>query len=433
VKLGVVTFRRVAVLATLWTTGVLTFTSASNAQPKTYERTVPQSKAVVEKVLKEMQVFLSGHLPALDGFAIASDRPLARYQRAYYQATVEVSSTASGGSLVRVSAKVTAWYSDPVRSRSGYQLLTSNGRLEVDILDQLSEQLAATTPVRENTGGEIEPSDKTSDSAQAAVYPPTTHLPESPPTFSSSLLQGLAAQEKAASQVSALRPKDPDQTRLQAELEQLEGILKNQVHPKNLAAVKKSGTAVVSTPSLNAKPLFLASAHDEFEILNFNQDWVHVRISGLSRGWIWRNDLEMPDDIPETQAGPASATATDLFRVAREDTAPFPGDWEPLRGKNVKVISVQKTYEAAKNGSPQMKLEFAKSLFDKNYSEIAQKFPNLAGIVVIFDSSDGGMIAAAESTLEKWKAGALSDAALWHNCFFDPPETFLATGPSANQ
>jgi hypothetical protein len=433
VKLGVVTFRRVAVLATLWTTGVLTFTSASNAQPKTYERTVPQSKAVVEKVLKEMQVFLSGHLPALDGFAIASDRPLTRYQRAYYQATVEVSSTASGGSLVRVSAKVTAWYSDPVRSRSGYQLLTSNGRLEVDILDQLSEQLAATTPVRKNTGGEIEPSDKTADSAQAAVYPPTTHLPESPPTFSSSLLQGLAAQEKTASQVTALKPKDPDQTRLQSELEQLEGILKNQVHPKNLAAVKKSGTAVVSTPSLNAKPLFLASAHDEFEILNFNQDWVHVRISGLSRGWIWRNDLEMPDDIPDTQPEPAAAAAADLFRVVREDTAPFPGDWEPLRGKNVKVISVQKTYEAGKDGSPQMKLEFAKSLFDKNYSEIAQKSPNLAGIVVIFDSSDGGMIAAAESTLEKWKAGALSDAALWHNCFFDPPETFLATGPSANQ
>ena len=80
-----------------------------------------------------------------------------------------------------------------------------------------------------------------------------------------------------------------------------------------------------------------------------------------------------------------------------------------------------------------MKLEFAKSLLDKNYSEIAQKSSNLAGIVLIFDSSDGGMIAVPESTLEKWKAGTLSDAALWHDCFFDPPETLVDSGASANQ
>lgn len=432
-KLGVVTFRRGAALASLFAVGVLTFTGVSHAQPKTYQRTLPQSKAAVEKTLKEMRVFLCGHLPLVDGFVIAPDNLLVRYQRPYYEATVQVSSTPSGGSLVRVSAKVTAWYADPIPSRSGYRLLTSNGRLEADILDQLSDQLAALAPDREGTGGELEPSGKTPDSAQLPVHSPTPHLPVSPPTFSSSLSQGLAAEENAASHARALRPKDPDQARWQAELEQLEDILKNQVHPKNLAAVKKSGTAVVATPSLNAKPLFLASAHDEFEILNFDQDWVHVRISGLSRGWIWRDDLEMPDDIPDTRAGPASAIAADLFRVAREETAAFPGDWEPLRGKKVKVVSVQKAYEAAKDGSPQMKLEFAKSLFDKNYSEVAQKSPNLAGIVLIFDSSDGGMIAAPESTLEKWKAGIISDAALWHNCFFDPPETFLTSGSSTSQ
>ena len=41
---------------------------------------------------------------------------------------------------------------------------------------------------------------------------------------------------------------------------------------------------MVATPSLKAKTLFLASTHDEFEMLDFNADWVHVRISGLSRG-----------------------------------------------------------------------------------------------------------------------------------------------------
>src|ERR1035438_577899 len=92
---------------------------------------------------------------------------------------------------------------------------------------------------------------------------------------------------------------------LRSEAQSLEEILKNQAHPKNLVAVKKSGTAVVATASLTAKTLFLASAHDEFEMLDFNRDWVHVRVSGLSRGWIWRNSLEMPDSVPEGDAAPA--------------------------------------------------------------------------------------------------------------------------------
>ena len=40
------------------------------------------------------------------------------------------------------------------------------------------------------------------------------------------------------------------------------------------------------------------------------------------------------------------------------------------------------------------------------------------------------MIAATMPTLQQWRAGTLSDAALWHKCFFDPPETFDSTTPS---
>jgi hypothetical protein len=50
--------------------------------------------------------------------------------------------------------------------------------------------------------------------------------------------------------------------------------------------------------------------------------------------------------------------------------------------------------------------------------------------VVIFDSADGGMVAATMATLKEWRAGALSDSALWHKCFFDPPETFDSSGTS---
>ena len=108
------------------------------AQAAAVERTYHQPKVAVEKALKELQPSLAGHLPVLDGFALPGDHPLNRYQRAYYQSAVQMSSTAAGGTLVRVTTKVTAWYADSNPSHSGYQLLASNGRLESDLLDQLT-------------------------------------------------------------------------------------------------------------------------------------------------------------------------------------------------------------------------------------------------------------------------------------------------------
>jgi len=175
-----------------------------------------------------------------------------------------------------------------------------------------------------------------------------------------------------------------------------------------------------------AKPQFLASMHDEFELLDFNADWVHVRISGSSRGWIWRNSVEMPEGINDTDVPTSTGLApvADLFHVVREDSAAFPGDWGPLRNKNVKILSVQKTPERGKDAGPKERLEYAKLLLEKSYTEISQKPSELQGVVVIFDAADGGMIAATTAALRQWVTGNLPDSALWHNCFFDPPETF---------
>jgi hypothetical protein len=427
-----------------------------SAQAGPYERTYRQSKSAVEKALKELQPSMSGRLPALEGFASSGDHPLNRYQRAYYQSAVQVSSTASGGSLVRVSTKVTAWFADSIPSRSGYQLLTSNGRIESDLLDQLTELLATSPSAKSSGGSSGESFPGSTPSATSAKRPsiagkeienkstqepaisaPMPRSPDAGRTFSSSAEAGLSAQQLADSK-NSLKPLDQTDraaTGLQAEAASLEEVLKNQAHPKNLVAIKKSGTPVVATPSLNGKTLFLASAHDEFEMLDFNVDWVHVRISGLSRGWIWRTSLEMPEGISDIPQAGASATlvAADLFQVTREETAPFPGDWEPLRGKNVKIISVQKIQENEKDSGARAKLEFAKSLLDKNYAELAAKSQELAGVVLIFDSVDGGMIAATLPTVQQWKAGTLSDAALWHQCYFDPPETFNVAGPAGGQ
>jgi hypothetical protein len=409
------------------------------AQATPYERAFPQSKAAVEKAVATVQASLAGHLPVLDGFAKPGEHPLDRYQRGYYQSTVQVSSTPSGGSLVRITTKVTAWYADPVASHSGYQLLISNGRLEADLLDQLTEQLAKGSSESSNrvalTGAQ-KPSSEPAAATEPSISAPSPRFPETSGAFSSSLSQGLAAREGMSAQPPVSPNAEKSSNRLQAEADSLEEVLKNTAHPKNLVAVKKSGTPVVATPSLTAKPQFLASMHDEFEMLDFNADWVHVRISGLSRGWIWRTSVEMPEGIANTDSHAAAASlapAADLFRVIREETSTFPGDWDPLKNRNVRIISVQKTDENAKNSGPKERIEYAKFLLEKSYKELAQKPQDLAGVVVIFDSADGGMIAATMTTLQQWKAGTLSDSALWHKCFFDPPETFDSSGSSASQ
>ncbi len=429
------------------------FCSASAARAQGSERTFPQSKAAIEKALKGLPG-AAGRLPTLDGFASSADHPLDRYQRGYYQAKFQVSAGASGGSVVRVSVQVTAWYADAAAGKSGYQVLTSNGRLEGDLLDQLAEQLASTAapqaaPAASDTVTTAKatpnqpPAKATAPPARIAkdeptISAPVPRIPQMGGGLSSSLAQSLAEQEKekAAPGAGQKKPVDDEQSSLQAEAASLEEILKNLAHPKNLVAVKKSGTPVVATASLTAKTLFLASAHDEFEMLDFNRDWVHVRVSGLSRGWIWRNNLEMPDSVPDADLPADSAPApiaADLFHVTREETAPFPGDWAPLRGKYVKIVSVEKINEAAKDSGALLRLDFAKSVLQKDYAELEQKSQELAGIVLIFDSVDGGMIAATFPTLQQWKAGKLSDAGLWHQCFFDPPETFNVSTPAGGQ
>ena len=145
----------------------------SSAQSKGSERLFPQSKATIEKILKQMQPATAGHLPALEGFATApsADCPLDHYQRGYYQSRFQVIATPSGGCVVRVSVQVTAWYTDPVAAKSGYQVLTSNGRLEGDLLDQLADQLAGKTSLKSSPASAARkpfPSERTASGQSSA-------------------------------------------------------------------------------------------------------------------------------------------------------------------------------------------------------------------------------------------------------------------------
>ena len=412
------------------------------AQSIPYQREFPQSRTVVEKHLKELQPSSAGRLPVLEGFTVTGDRPLDRFQRGYYQCAAQVSAAPSGGSLVRAHATITAWYRDPVSAKSGYEVLPSNGRLETDFLDRLQEALgdsaasSTAAPIvkaqplpRKNQPDAPEPTlsaPMPGDSARG--LDPRTSSPAAGSPFKLGDPLSLDQRASLATQKAVVDRHAEEQAK---EARGLEEILRNQAHPSNLVAVKRTDTPVLVSPSEGAKVLFLAAAEDEFEILDMNSNWVHVRISGLSRGWIRRSSLELPTADPDTEpletehhSKPAAADK-ESFHVENEQVASFPGNWEPLQGKTVRIVLVQKANnnEKAATGSG-AKLAFAKSLFEREYADLAQTSTTVAGVVVIFDSEDGGMVAATVLALRQWTAGTLSDEAFWRRCFVDPPETF---------
>ena len=73
------------------------------------ERSFSVPPSVLQTALKKLPGGTSGPLPVLEGFVEPGARALNRYQRPYFECSVHVSSTTSGGSLVRVNAKITAW------------------------------------------------------------------------------------------------------------------------------------------------------------------------------------------------------------------------------------------------------------------------------------------------------------------------------------
>ena len=402
------------------------------------EREFPQTPAVVKKIIQRLTSTTQGRLPTLVGFAENTDSP-DRYQRGYYQCSTQVLAGSSGGSIVKVKAKITAWYQDPKAASSGYRILQSNGRLEADFLDQLADALNSSPenaspkihqpkPIESNSKANSPALGKANNPTLSAPMPGASVMADA---ISSSRTPLKSSSGTPASGGAGVSVEQRHNSELEKEAQNLQEILRNQAHPKNLAAVKKDGTPVMSSPNEGAQVLFQADAEDEFEMLEMNSSWVHVRISGLSRGWILRSALELPGESGDASSTPAenlegkSAVADSApFQVESEQITSFPGNWDPLRGKTVKIISVQKT--ASAGSEAQAKLAYAKFVFSNEYSDISKSGSTASGVVVVFDSDDGGMMAATMPVLKLWKSGSLSDEGLWRRCYFDPPEAFAS-------
>ncbi len=380
------------------------------AQTPSYERSYPVSKADVQKTLHDISPTTGGKLPVLAGFAEGGAHSLDSYKRGFFQYDVQVKSVSPKQTTVQVTAKITAWYEGSTAASSGYRVLKSSGRLESDLLDALSDKL---------NPGSVEKSGATAATAST--------LPDSPSTaaagsFFNTRRLSTAPSSDAKPAVKAAVPPTKRAQALAQEAQSLEDVLHNQSRPSDLAVVKRSNTPVLAQPTQGSEVLFQAEAEDEFQVLDVTDGWVHVQISGISRGWIHRDHVDLPGAATVSVAAIADQHDKDAVRQTKEEVASFPGKWEPLNGRQVKIVWVQ-PLASDKFGS-QPKWTLAKSVFRKVDAGAPNVNGDVAGVVVIFDSEDGGMAATTIATLQQWRAGHLSDDVFWRRSWRDPAEAF---------
>jgi hypothetical protein len=396
---------------------VAVYSASGQAAP--YARTFSKSKTEVEQALKDLQGYTGQKLPIVDGFIGTTQQPLDRYERAFYQFSIELLPGTSAGTVVQVSAKITAWYADKDPAKSVYQVLPSNGRLELDLLDRLDEKF----------GKKPEPGTARSI-ATSGISTPTPKLNlgggmSMPPASGS----GATAPE-GTEELNKLRlQREAEEKRmrgLNADLQGLEEVKKNQAHPLNLVTVKRAGTPVMAKVGDESRVLFKASVNDEFEFLDAEGEWIHVQISGASRGYIRRSALELPEVIAARLEKTAKAETEKhaAFRVEREENSIFPGGWEALKGKTVKIYTVQPVSQDAKETDARAKLKFAGSLMQKFGENVTPGAAGVDGVVVIFDSADGGIAGAPLASIQQLAKGEISEEAFWKQCYLDPAETF---------
>ncbi len=418
--------------------------------PLSEERVFHRPKVEIEKVIQELHATLTGRLPILDGFADKVDEQWDRFTRGYYECAVQVVANGQDETRVRVTAKITAWYTDSNPAHSGYRVLLSNGHVESDVLDRIEEALAtkggvsAAPQSSHSIGSRPEsPAHSSIISPATGTHPEATNSPAvdlfplvrgkpsgASPKLGGSPASAVIASPNSSEDIESLKHRREEAEKQLSDLnsvaQNLEEILRNQTHPADIAVVRKSGTHVMSKPSANGPVLFSADSEDEFQVLDNSPDWVHVQISGVSRGWIRRSDLNLPEGlkVSANRADAAASAPESTFQVVREETNIFKGNWEPLNGKTVKIIWTGPASAQGKPASPLAKRNFAKSLLVTAYREVSSHDPAPAGVVIVFDSADGGQIAATLENLKQWQSGSLSETSFWKLCSIDPPELF---------
>ena len=349
---------------------------AQNAgTPQTREFPFPEPP--VRAALQNIGAYAGGRLPSLEGFISGEGVRPEDYQRPYYEYKIELLSVPQSHTQVRVTAKVSAWYASSDGNGS-YKTLDSNGRLETDLLDRLSEYL-------EN---------KSADPAVLQVRIEQVRN------------QKLEAQQQLAA--------------LQAKLEQLK-LAPPSSSNLEFAEITRPATTVWSTPSPASKAVLKAQVEDQFEIREHRGAWLRVALDESRDGWVQESQVQVSK--PEVASNRASSPGKTEFTIIREMSSDFSGDLVQLKGKRALYIWARP--EGSGLNLSGNKLRFAENLFLERYKEFSHASQNeVAGIVVIFLDQQGGVAAATLEDIRLFAEGSLSQETFLKKSSFDPPSSF---------
>jgi hypothetical protein len=392
------------------------------------ERVYNHPQVEIERALQQLNAYATERLPALEGFANASAASVDHLQNPHFQLHIEVISQGTSQTVVRVTAKITAWNEDADPSRSHYAIVPSNGRLEEDFLDRLSlclEKSAAKQPMASTNTWQATPaagSDSSSahpanigsgSSSPRDAASPTARAPADP-------MPGSAA--SLASRIAATRAEreaiEQSQRRLQQRISELESASKSEIFVKNVAIVRSTQTPVFEKDSETSKVLFRADPDDEFPILESHVPWVQVRLEN-GDAWLRASQLRQPG-----QSDPDDAAAATNFHAENEEIKPFEGDWAQLKGKTALFVFATPVRAIPEATLGQNQLQFAQHVFLDGYRVATHSEQELAGVVVVFLGAKGGVAAAKLADIRRWHEGYLTDKLFLSRCSLDPPESF---------
>jgi hypothetical protein len=351
------------------------------------EREFPFSLPAVKAALDNIGAYNGTRLPSIEGFADVGRINLKDYQRPYYEFKIDLDPKGENKVIVRVRANVSAWYTGPDLPEAGYRSLESNGRLENDLLDRLSDYLR----------------DKSADAATLTQWVAT------------------AKQQK----------EDTDQ-RIAGLQQQLKKLENPQAAEVSYASVTRPHITIVSAPEENAGALLHPQVDDEFQILEHRGAWLKVKLENGVSGWVKAAQVQTTTGANQTAlAAKGKPAPTPGFEVIRENTDEFSGDWTRLKGKKALYIWARPD-GSAMNLPTGNRLKFVQNVFTERYQEMAHTSEAaVEGIVVIFVDDFGGVAAASMDDIRSWVEGTLSQSAFLKKCSLDPPGAFGEASPSA--
>jgi len=388
------------------------------------ERVYEHPQIEIEKALEQLKAYSTERLPTLDGFANANAVSLDHLQNPHFQLHIDLISQGSSQTVVRVSAKITAWNEALDPSHSQYAVVPSNGRLEEDFLDRLSVYLekASGRPVPQRRAGAPGSAISAPSSSPVAAADDDHSATSSPSAHTAGVPAAGTSAAALASQIAAARSEresvELSERKLQQQISEMESLSKSQVYVKNLAIIRGPQAAVFEKDQEISKVLFRAAADDEFTILETRGPWVGIALE-KGEGWLQASQLQRPGEASD----PDDAAAAN-FSAANEEVKPFEGDWTQLKGKRTLFVFAQPARQIPEATLGQNQLEYAKHVFLDGYRQATHSGQELAGVVVVFLGAKGGVAAATLADIRRWHEGNLTDKIFISRCSLDPTESF---------